>query len=175
MQNTMQKAARYETLQKRLSYHDAAEKINAYYFTKGEKTSVSTIRETLEAIDFYLPKYFPNGPYQKKDFIALAMAESGFDQYLVGTRKEFGIFQIMPEMCKDLGVMKNQFEVSVNTDMAMAVMKDKFDERKDYKKAIIAYNGYFYKKDGKLYDAYWKRFSKFRRALDDIFPDTTPN
>lgn len=168
-------AKRCGLIEQRLSYYEQAERLNMYYFTAGEKTSAPIIRQTLEAIDKLLPRYFPDGPYNRKDIIALAMVESGFDQYLVGTHKEFGIFQIMPEMCKDLGIKRNQFDVEINTDMALAVLRDKFNERKDYKKAIIAYNGYVVKANGKVSDTYWKRFLKYRRTLDDVIPDTNPN
>ncbi len=171
----LDRASKYETLETKLSYYEQAERINAYYFTLGEKVNVAVVRQTLVEIDKNLPNYFKDGPYTRKDFIALAMAESGFDQYLVGGKKEFGIFQLMPEMTALLGVKKNQFDITVNTNMAFRVLKDKYTARPDYKAAIIAYNGYFYKKDGKLYDAYWKRFVRFRKVLDDILPDTTAN
>lgn len=171
----LNRAKNYEHLEARLSYYEQAERISAYYFTLGEKINVSVVRKTLQEIDRNLPQYFPEGPYNRKDFIALAMAESGFDQYLVGGYKEYGIFQIMPDMAKLLGVKKNHFDIAVNTDMAFRVLRDKYAARPDYKHAIIAYNGYVIKKDGKLYDAYWKRFVRFRKALDDIFPDTPTN
>ena len=174
LKNQLNKAVKYDTLQTRVSYHEQAEHINAYYFTLGDRTNVAVIRETLQAVDTILPKYFPDGPYQRKDLIALAMAESSFDQYLVGSHKEFGIFQLLPESCRWAGIRKNQFDIRVNTEMALFVLHQKYEERKEYKKAIIAYNGYVIKK-GKVSDIYWKRFLKFRRVLDDILPDTTTN
>lgn len=158
-------------ISKKLQYYQEAERIDEYYSRNDITARVVVIRETLQAIDTYLPKYFPNGPYTRNDLIAMAMVESGFDQYLVGTRKEFGIFQIMPEACKDAGVNKNQFDIKVNTELALIVLSWKYQEHPDYKIGMIAYNG-LVKKGGKLSEIYWKKFIKARKAVDDLLSDS---
>lgn len=158
-------------LENKLKYYEEAERLDEYYSRNDIQARSMVIRETLQAIDTYLPQYFPNGPYTRRDLIAMAMVESGFDQYLVGTHKEFGIFQIMPEACKDAGVRRNQFDIKVNTELALTVLSWKYQEHPDYKVAIIAYNG-LVKKSGKLSEAYWKKFIKARKAVDDLLSDS---
>lgn len=160
-----------DSVNQKLKYYQEAERINDYYSRNDVTTRALVIRETLESIDQLLPRYFPNGPYTRNDFIAMAMVESGFDQYLVGTHKEFGIFQIMPEACKDAGVKRNQYDIRVNTELALTVLSWKYQEHPDYKTAMIAYNGIVYK-SGKLSDTYWKKFIKARKVVDDILSDS---
>ena len=157
-------------VQLELKYYREAEEINDYYARFGVVTRVDIIKQTLKAIDKLLPKYFPDGPYERKDLLAIAMVESAFDKFLVGKAKEYGIFQIMPESCKWMGITKNQFEVEVNTELALFVLKKKFDEHQNYKIAIIGYNG-IVKRRGKLSEKYWDKFIRFRRALDDILSE----
>lgn len=151
---------------------DAA-KINDYYFRFDIPTRVSVISEIGTWVDHYLPKYFPEGPFVKKDFLAIAMVESSFDQYLTGKKDEFGVFQILPSSSKWMGVTKNQFDLRVNTELSMFILKKKFDEHKDYKTSIIAYNGLVKKRSGKYSEIYWDKFIRYRRALDDILGDTS--
>lgn len=167
----VKQAENADKLQRQLAYYREAERINDYYSRKGTMTRVVVIRDTLEAIDNYLPKYFPEGPYSRNDLIAMAMIESEFDQYLVGSHKEFGVFQIMPEACKDAGVKRNQFDIKVNTELALLVLSQKYAAHPDYRIAMIAYNG-LVKKDGKLSQVYWKRFIKARKVVDDLFSDS---
>ncbi len=155
-----------------LTYYKEAEEINDYYARFNINTRVDVVRKTLMAIDTLLPKYFPKGPYTRKDLLAMAMVESSFNQYLVGRHKEYGIFQILPESCAWMGITKNQFDVDVNTELALFVLKEKFKKHKNYKMGIIAYNGVVIRK-GILNESYWDKFIKYRRALDDIIPDKT--
>lgn len=148
-----------------------AAKISDYYYRFDVATRISIINDVGEWVDHYLPKYFPEGPFTKKDFLAIAMVESSFNQYLTGRDGEYGIFQILPESSEWMGIKKNQFDVRVNTELSMFVLKKKFDEHKDYKISIIAYNG-MAKKRGKLSEEYWDKFIRYRRALDDILGDT---
>jgi soluble lytic murein transglycosylase-like protein len=161
------KCSQFDNVHSELNYYKEAEEINDYYARFNVTTRVDIIKQTLKAIDKLLPKYFPDGPYQRKDLLAIAMIESAFDKFLTGGHGEYGIFQIMPESCEWMGVTKNQFEVEVNTELALFVLKKKFDEHKNYKLAIIGYNG-IVKRRGKIDETYWNKFIKYRRALDDI-------
>lgn len=154
-----------------IRYHIEAERITAYLYRSNVAVRTDVILETLKAIDKYLPKYFPEGPYKRQDFIAMALTESCFNPYLIGKAGEKGVFQIMEEASSDMGVKKNQFDIETNTELAMFVLTQKFQKHPDYKKAIIAYNGIVFKK-GKLSEVYWKRFSEFRRVIDDVLGGT---
>ena len=164
------KCSQFDNVHSELNYYKEAEEINDYYARFDVTTRVDVIKKTLQSIDKLLPKYFPDGPYKRKDILAIAMVESSFYKFLVGGSGEYGIFQIMPESCKWIGITKNQFQVQVNTELALAVLKKKFDEHQNYKLAIIAYNG-IVKKRGKIDETYWEKFIKYRRALDDILED----
>jgi soluble lytic murein transglycosylase-like protein len=138
------------------------QKLQNYYKSIGKHVNRNVIEEILSAIDKYRLKYFPNGPFTRQDFIALAMAESDFHQYEVGSSGEVGVFQIMrANISKGID---NPFELNINTRLAMKVLRWKFEEHKDYKKAIIAYNGLVYRK-GKLSEKYWKAFQKRKTIL----------
>lgn len=145
-----------------------AARIVDYYYKQGIPVRFNVIKETLESIDKFLPVYFPNGPFTNKDFIAMAMIESDFNQYLVGTSGEKGIFQIMEESSKWMGVTKNQYDVDVNTELAMFVLNEKFKKFPDYHKAIIAYNGVVIRQKG-WDQTYWKKFTKARTNVDVMF------
>ena len=69
-----------------------AKRIVKYYKSLGVKVNVEVVESTIKAIDRYLPKYFPIGPFTRQDFLALVMAESSFHQYEVGKSGERGIF-----------------------------------------------------------------------------------
>jgi soluble lytic murein transglycosylase-like protein len=148
-------------------------RINAYYYRFDVATNVSVVKETLDAIDKFLPKYFPEGPYTRKDFIAIAMVESNFNQYLTGKAGEFGVFQLMPESMKYIGVKRNQFDLDVNTEAAMMILRDKHTKHKDYKMGIIAYNGVVKLGKGKVSETYWNKFIRYRKALDDILVESS--
>ena len=156
-----------------LEYYRQTERIMDYYSRfKGEPTRASVVRKTLKAIDRLLPRYFPNGPYERKDLIAIAMVESGFEQYLTGKRGEYGLFQIMPESAKWAGIDKNHFDIDVNAEMAFFVLQKKHEKYQEYKMGIIAYNGVV-KRSGKVSEKYWDLFTGYRTALDDILRDTS--
>jgi len=131
--------------------------------------SPTVIKEMLQQIDVLLPKYFPNGPYTREDFIAMGWLESAFNQYETGTHGEKGIFQIMPGEFRECRVKKNKYDIAVNTELCMYVLKTKFDKYPDYKKGIIAYNGVIKNKRGKWNEKYWKAFEKRRSVIETLF------
>lgn len=148
------------------NYEIEASQLVDYFYRQNIPVRYSVIKETLENIDYFLPHYFPDGPFNRKDFISIAIIESNFSQYLVGTSGEKGIFQIMQQSSNYMGVKKDQFDIKVNTELSMFVLKGKFDQHQDYRKAIIAYNGVIVDKNNKWRDVYWKKFSKARMEVD---------
>jgi hypothetical protein len=151
--------------EKELQYHQDAERLNDLLFREGTPVHMQVVIDMLKNIDKNLDFYYPNGPFTRNDFIALAWVESEFKQYEGGTHGEKGIFQIMPDEFKDFDVRKNYYNVDINTTMAFRVLDEKYRKHKDYKKAIIAYNGLVYHK-GKLSEKYWKAFEKRKIAID---------
>lgn len=124
----------------------------------------------LKSIDLNMPKFFPNGPFTRNDFIAIAWLESSFRQYEDGTHGEKGLFQIMPDEFADWHVTKNFYNVSVNTKMSFRVLNGKYKRWHDYKKSIIAYNGVVRLKNGKWSEKYWKAFLKRKEKVDSVLP-----
>lgn len=139
-----------------------AQKLYKYYRSIGKHVNKEVLEKTLLAIDKYRIRYFLDNQFTRQDFIALAMAESDFHQYEVGSSGEVGIFQIMKVNIPK--VIENPFEPNINTRLAMKVLKWKFKEHKDYKKTIIAYNGLVYHK-GKLSERYWRSFLRRKEIL----------
>jgi hypothetical protein len=160
-------ASELEKTKEELHYYKDATKLNDLLFREGIAVHMNVVVSMLKEIDKNLVKYYPEGPFTRNDFIALAWIESAFNQYEVGTKGEKGIFQIMPDEFNDFSVKKNYYEVNVNTRMGFRVLKGKYDKYHDYKKAIIAYNGLVYH-HGKLSQKYWKAFEKRKIAVDMV-------
>lgn len=156
-----------QSLNRELLHYKVASKITDYYYRFNKPVRVKVVHDILDALEIYLPKYFPDGPYTTKDLLAMAMVESNFDQYLTGGDGEYGIFQILPASSRWMGVSKNQFNINVNTELALFVLKKKYEKHRDYKIALIAYNG-IVKRNNQINEDYWDKFVQYRRALDDI-------
>jgi soluble lytic murein transglycosylase-like protein len=92
--------------------------------------------------------------------------ESEFKQYEGGTHGERGIFQIMPCEFADYNIRKNYYDIDLNTEMGFRVLNGKYKKHKDYKKAIMAYNGLVKFKSGHYSQKYWRAFEKRRIAID---------
>jgi hypothetical protein len=144
------------------------DKIAIYYQSCHTKVNKKVVGSVLKAIDKYLPRYFSDGEFTKQDFIALAMLESNFRQYEVGTSGEVGIFQIMKIHIPDS--VENPFEIYINTKMAMKWMHHTYHKHKDYKKAIIAYNGIvkLKKQKGAWNERYWDVFQIRKKLLTEM-------
>jgi hypothetical protein len=162
-------AKQYHSTTKDLQYYKESTLLTDCIYREGTPVSTKTIKETLETIDKLLPKYFPNGPYRREDFIAMGWLESGFNQFEIGTHGEKGIFQIMPDEFNSNSVKLNKYDIETNTQMCMLVLKDKYAKFPDYKKAIIAYNGVIRTKKGKWNEKYWKAFEKRKSVVDTLF------
>lgn len=160
-------SSKLQEIEKELQYNQDATKLNDLLFREGTAVHMQVVIDMLKNIDQNLKLYYPTGPFTRNDFIALGWVESEFRQYEGGTHGEKGIFQIMPDEFKDFDVRKNYYNVDVNTEMAFRVLDGKYKQQKDYKKAIIAYNGLIYHK-GKLSEKYWKAFEKRKIAVDLI-------
>jgi hypothetical protein len=125
----------------------------------------------LKAIDANMPKFFPKGPFNRNDFIAIAWLESSFRQYEDGTHGEKGLFQIMPDEFAEWHVNPKYFYgVNTNTKMGFRVLSGKYKRWHDYKKTIIAYNGVVRLKNGKWSEKYWKAFLKRKEKVDLALP-----
>lgn len=155
-------------------YKVEALKIQAYYnvlVNQGDKKvapDLRVIEHTLRAIDEQLPQYFPNGPFTREDFIAIGMLESDFHQFELGTSGERGIFQIMKHNVKSEKTWARMYNIDVNTSYSMKIMLDKFQERKEFKKTVIAYNGYVINKRGQLITKYWRTYLKHKEIVHEI-------
>jgi hypothetical protein len=157
--------------EKELRYYKEASMLNDLLFREGLPVHVQIVVEMLKEIDKNVSKYYPDGPFTRNDFIALAWLESGFHQYEGGTHGERGIFQIMPGEFHDFNIHKNYYSVDINTRMAFRVLDEKYKQHRDYKKAIMAYNGLVKLKHGKYSQKYWKAFEKRRIAVDLVLND----
>jgi hypothetical protein len=158
-------------IEKELHYYKEAALLNDLLFREGLPVHVHVVVDMLKAIDKNMAKYYPDGPFTRNDFIALAWIESAFHQYEGGTHGERGIFQIMPDEFGDFNIHKNYYDVNVNTKMAFRVLDGKYKHYKDYKKAIMAYNGLVRFKSGRYSQKYWKAFEKRRIAVDLMLND----
>ena len=143
------RASEVASIKTELIYYKQAAALNDLLFREGTPVHMNVVVTMLKEIDKNLVKYYPEGPFTRNDFIALAWIESEFKQYEGGSHGERGIFQIMPDEFGDFNIHKNYYEISVNTRMAFRVMDGKYKKFHDYKKAIQAYNGVVKFKSGR--------------------------
>jgi hypothetical protein len=153
------------------SYHEEAMLIHRRLAKDGLSTTILVIERALESIDYYLPRYFPGGPFHRDDLIALAWLESGFHQYEGGTHGERGLYQIMPDEFAAYHVTSDFYDIDMQTRMALHVLRDKHDRWHDYKLTIQAYNGIVRTKDGCWSERYWRAFVKRKIAVEEILGD----
>lgn len=158
-------------LAKELKYYKEASLLNDLLFREGLPVHIQVVVVMLKEIDKNIVQFYPDGPFTRNDFIALAWIESGFSQYEGGTHGERGIFQIVPDEFHDFNVHKNYYNVDLNTCMAFRVLDGKYKKYGDYKKAIMAYNGLVKFKNGKYSQKYWKAFEKRKIAVDLVLID----
>jgi hypothetical protein len=158
-----------------VDYKTEALEIQAYYQTlvnSGDKKvtpNLKVIEKTLEAIDHTLPTYFPEGPFTREDFIAIAMLESDFHQYELGTSGERGIFQIMKHNVKGKKTWERAYNIEVNTQLAMKVMSWKHQEHPEsLKMTVIAYNGIVHDRRGRLNEKYWRTYLKHKKIVESV-------
>lgn len=160
------RATEVASIKTELAYYRQAAILNDILFKEGTPVHMTIVVTMLKEIDKNLIKYYPEGPFTRNDFIALAWVESEFKQFEGGAHGERGIFQIMPDEFRDFDIHKNYYNVDVNTHMAFRVLGSKYKRYHDYKKAIMAYNGLVKYKNGKYSQKYWKAFEKRRLTID---------
>jgi len=153
-------------LQTEVTYYKQAAALSDLLFKEGTPVNMKVVVAMLKEIDKDLIKFYPEGPFTRSDFIALAWLESEFKQYEGGTHGERGIFQIMPDEFRDFNIHKNYYSIDVNTLMAFRVLQAKYRKYPDYKKAIMAYNGLVHFKNGHYSQKYWKSFEKRKIAVE---------
>src|ERR1035438_4810087 len=64
-----------------LAYYEQAGILNDLLFKEGIPVHMTVVVSMLKEIDKNMVRYFPEGPYTRNDFIALAWIESEFKQY----------------------------------------------------------------------------------------------
>jgi hypothetical protein len=165
------RATEAASIKTELAYYKQAAILNDLLFREGTPVHMNVVITMLKEIDKNLIKYYPEGPFTRNDLIALAWVESGFKQYIGGTHGERGIFQIMPDEFRDFSIHKNYYNVDVNTHMAFRVLDSKYKRYRDYKKAIMAYNGLIKFKSGRYSQKYWKAFERRKIAVDLVLND----
>lgn len=134
----------------------------------GLPTTPAVVEKTLWTIDQRLPQYFPDGPFTREDMIALAWLESGFHQREGGAHGERGLFQIMPDEFQRWHVTKDFYDIDVQTQMALRVLRYKRSKWHDYKLTIHAYNGLVHLRNGKLSEKYWRAFIKRKITVEEL-------
>ena len=52
--------------------------------------------------------------------------------------------------------------------MSCLILNDKFEQRKNFKDSIIAYNGFIKDNNNEVIDIYWQKFERERKKIKDI-------
>jgi hypothetical protein len=153
-----------------LTYAGQAAILSHLLLKEKVKVDREVVAAMLKAIDKNMPNYFPHGPFNRNDMIAIAWLESEFRQFEDGTHGEKGLFQIMPDEFASYGVTQYFYGVNTNTKMGFRVLNGKYQRWHDYKKSIIAYNGVVRLRNGKWSEKYWKAFLKRKEKVDSVLP-----
>jgi len=142
-----------DELEKSNYYNRLAGSIADHYNSVGNRIKFADVKKILISIDKLVPKYFPEeSPFSCDDLTAIAAVESIFNPKAVGTLGERGTFQIWKwkEGLINIGHKgKDPFDIELNTEMALWLLKYKYKIFKDRKKTIIGYNGC---------ETYWDKF-----------------
>jgi hypothetical protein len=152
----------------------SAIKIKKYYEVRNETVDLKVIKAILDYSKICIAESFPHGPFTAKDLAALAMIESGFSQYAIGKHGERGIFQILDYRgeLRELGLQNRDiFDLDVNAKAVCNELRKKYKKYRNYRDAIIAYNGWYRKPDGRIDSQYWNKFMNARRFVDRVWAD----
>jgi len=134
-----------EELEKSNYYNRLAGSITDHYNTRGNRIKFADVKKILMTIDRMVPEYFPEeSPFSCDDLISIVAVESIFNPKAVGALGERGIFQIWKwkEGLVNIGHKgKDPFDIELNTEMALWLLRYKYKIFKDWKTTIIGYNG----------------------------------
>ena len=148
-----------------------ASAIVEHYYSKGSPTSFKSVKRLICAIEECVPKYLKGTPFTVEDMMSLVSIESCWDTNEIGKHGERGAFQILDykSALKEIGKpWSNPLDPYVNTEMGCHVLKQKYSKYKDYKKAIIAYNGYILGDNGEPIETYWEIFKSIRPTIKHL-------
>jgi hypothetical protein len=166
--NSLVRVQETSLLSRDVFYSNYSAKLVDYVASSNIPVKFSDVQRSLKTIDSNLPKYFPNKEFTLEDLIAIALFESHFVASQVGRHGEKGIFQILDWPSAARGINKpnaNPFDPASNTEAGLFVLKQKFDQHKNVKLSIIAYNGYRVDGDGKVVEDYWKQFQIYKSRV----------
>ena len=136
-----------------------------------QSVSFYDVKNLIIAAEKYVKLYFPTGPFTKFDLLAIAKYESDFDLRCIGKAGEHGAFQILDwkDALQQIGKSRADiFDPYINTECGCLVLKEKYSHTKDFKMAIIAYNGICKLEDGTISEVYYERFLKAKQYILSI-------
>jgi len=105
-------------------------------------------------------------PFSYIDLLTLAWVENDFNSDIDGKFGERGVWQILKweNYCKQLNI-NDPRKIENNCKMAMLELQNKYERKKNYKDAIVSYNGWVIK-DGEVSRTYYKNFISKRRVME---------
>jgi soluble lytic murein transglycosylase-like protein len=162
---------RIAALEKEKYHSSLAGAISEFYTQRKVTVSYVDIKKTIATLEKVIPKYFDNHEYKVDDFLALAVIESDFNRYCIGKAGERGMFQILDWKTALVEIetpLANPFDIEVNIKMACYVLKQKHLQYKNYRDAIIAYNGYIINDKGEVVDKYWQKFIQAQKLIQEL-------
>jgi len=154
----------YEQLQNAL----LAGKIVDYYHMQRSMVDFKDVMQAIVAIDKFDSVIFKERIFDKKDFLALIMAESNFNPRATSYKGAKGLWQVLhvKKYLVEVNGVKDPYDIFCNTKMGMEILRDKYRFHQSKKKSIIAYNGLTYDERGDLNDIYYIKWKKCRDILE---------
>ena len=132
-----------------------------YFYDQGTERNYFDCLKIIKCAQKYAPE-----PFSYQDMLTIAWVESAFDPKAVGKFDERGVWQIL-RWQEYLSEMKarNPHDIEVNCQMASIELAKKYEWKKDYKSAIIAYNGWI-TKNGMVSEKYWLKFTGRKKEIE---------
>lgn len=159
----------YLKMKKDMYYSKFAELICEHYDERGIKVNFTIIKKIRKAIDKLENKLIKEFNYI--DLLTIAKIESDFDPMAIGKAGEVGVFQILDwkKIARKMDIhSKKMFDPTINIEAGIYVLNKKYDQYKNYKKAIIAYNGLKVDEEGNLWEGYWNKFQIAKKEVIKI-------
>ena len=129
----------------------------------------NTIYQIIRQGQPIVKKYFSKRQFNIKDVLAIGYVESCYHCDVVGSCGEVGLFQIldpdtslsrMAHVSSD-SIKGNKeydfYDIAMNVEMCCDMLNEKLIWKKNYKHAIIAYNGS---------ETYWQKFIRIKKIID---------